>query len=93
MNIKGIGYINGIDQYKKVASNKVNKPEKTEVSDRIELSKEARILSGYTIDESLYDNSKKIAEIKNKIQNGTYNVDSNLLSKALVDSMRGKEEW
>ena len=93
MNIKGIGYINGIDQYKKVASNKVNKLEKTEVSDRIELSKEARILSGYTIDESLYDNSKKIAEIKNKIQNGTYNVDSNLLSKALVDSMRGKEEW
>jgi len=92
MNIKGIGYINGIDQYKKVASNKVNKLEKTEVSDRIELSKEARILSGYTIDESLYDNSKKIAEIKNKIQNGTYNVDSNLLSKALVDSMRGKEE-
>ena len=93
MNIKGIGYINGIDQYKKVASNKVNKLEKTEVSDRIELSKEARILSGYTIDESLYDNSKKIAEIKNKIQNGTYNVDSKLLSKALVDSMRGKEEW
>ena len=92
MNIKGIGYINGIDQYKKVASNKVNKLEKTEVSDRIELSKEARILSGYTIDESLYDNSKKIAEIKNKIQNGTYNVDSKLLSKALVDSMRGKEE-
>lgn len=92
MNIKGIGYINGINQYKKVASNKVNKLEKTEVSDRIELSKEARILSGYTIDESLYDNSKKIAEIKNKIQNGTYNVDSNLLSKALVDSMRGKEE-
>lgn len=92
MNIKGIGYTNGINQYNKVASNKVNKLEKTEVLDRIELSKEARILSGYTIDESLYDNSKKIAEIKNKIQNGTYNVDANLLSKALVDSMKGKEE-
>lgn len=92
MNIKGIGYTNGINQYNKVASNKVNKLEKIEVSDRIELSKEARVLSDYKLDESIYDNSKKISEIKSRIQNGTYNVNSNLISKALVDAMRGIEE-
>lgn len=92
MNIKGIGYTNGINQYNKVASNKVNKLEKIEVSDRIELSKEARVLSDYKLDESVYDNSKKISEIKSRIQNGTYNVNSNLISKALVDAMRGIEE-
>lgn len=92
MNIKGIGYTNSINQYNKVASNKVNKLEKTEVSDRIEFSKEARVLSEYKLDESTYDNSKKVSEIKNKIRNGTYNVNSTLISKALVNAMRGIEE-
>lgn len=92
MNIKGISYTNIINQYNKVASNKVNKLEKVEVSDRIELSREAKILSNYKLDENAYDNSKKVIEIKNKIQNGTYNVNSNLLSKELVNTMRGIEE-
>ena len=92
MNIKGIGYTNIINQYNKVASNKINKLEKVEVSDRIELSREAKILSNYKLDENAYDNSKKVIEIKNKIQNGTYNVNSNLLSKELVNTMRGIEE-
>ena len=91
MNINKIGYVNGINQYSKVASNKVNKLEKTEVSDRIELSKEGRSLSNYTIDESMYDNTKKVAEIKSKIQNGTYNVNATLLSNAIMNSMRGIE--
>jgi len=92
MNIKGISYTNIINQYNKVASNKINKLEKVEVSDRIELSREAKILSNYKLDENAYDNSKKVIEIKNKIQNGTYNVNSNLLSKELVNTMRGIEE-
>jgi negative regulator of flagellin synthesis FlgM len=91
MNIKGIGYTNGINPYNRVASNKVNKLEKTEISDRIELSKEAKLLNDYAIDESIYDNSKKVQDIKNKIKNGTYNVNAKLTAQSLLDAMRGKE--
>lgn len=91
MNIKGIGYTGVINQYNRVASNKVNKLEKREVSDRIELSQEAKLLKNYAIDESTFDNTQKVLEIKNKIQNGTYNVNARLVAQSLLDTMRGKE--
>lgn len=90
MNIKGIGYASGINQYNRVSSNKISKLEKREVSDRIELSQEAKILKNYAIDESAFDNSQKVLEIKNKLQNGTYDINGRLLAQSLLDTMRGK---
>lgn len=91
MNIKGIGYASGINQYNRVSSNKINKLEKRDVSDRIELSQEAKLLKNYVIDESAFNNSQKIIEIKNRIQNGTYDINSRILAQSLLDAMRGKE--
>ncbi|GAA0755421.1 MULTISPECIES: flagellar biosynthesis anti-sigma factor FlgM [Clostridium] len=91
MNIKGVGYTNGINYYNKVTSNKIEKLEKKQVYDRIELSDEAKILKDYSINESNYDNSKKIVEIKNSIQNGTYGYDAKLIAKGMFDAMKGKE--
>ncbi|EOR20132.1 negative regulator of flagellin synthesis [Clostridium sartagoforme AAU1] len=91
MNIKGVGYTNGINYYNKVTSNKIEKLEKKQVYDRIELSDEAKILNDYSINESNYDNSKKIVEIKNSIQNGTYGYDAKLIAKGMLDTMKGKE--
>lgn len=90
MNIKGIGYTSGINQYNRVSSNKISKLEKREVSDRIELSQEAKILKNYAIDESAFNNSQKVLEIKNKLQNGTYDINGRLLAQSLLDTMRGK---
>lgn len=90
MNIKGIGYASGINQYNRVSSNKISKLEKREVSDRIELSQEAKILKNYAIDESAFNNSQKVLEIKNKLQNGTYDINGRLLAQSLLDTMRGK---
>ena len=91
MNIKGVGYVNGINYYNRITSNKVNQVEKTETLDRIELSKEGKLLNDYKIDESSYDNSKKIENIKNMIQNGTYNFDAKLIAKGMLDSIKGME--
>ncbi|MBU5454620.1 flagellar biosynthesis anti-sigma factor FlgM [Caproiciproducens sp. MSJ-32] len=91
MNIKGIGYMSGINQYNRVSSNKISKLEKRDVSDRIELSQEAKLLKNYAIDESAFNNSQKIIEIKNRIQNGTYDINSRILAQSLLDAMRGKE--
>ncbi|MCR1950206.1 MULTISPECIES: flagellar biosynthesis anti-sigma factor FlgM [unclassified Clostridium] len=91
MNIKGIGYANGINYYNKVTSNKIEKLEKKETYDRIELSEAAKILNDYSIDNKNFDNRKKVLEVKNSIYNGTYTYDSKLIAKSMLDAMRGKE--
>ncbi|WP_291647812.1 flagellar biosynthesis anti-sigma factor FlgM [Clostridium sp.] len=91
MNIKGIGYTNGINYYNKVTSNKIERLEKKENYDRIELSEEAKILNDYSIDNKNFDNRKKVLEVKNSIYNGTYTYDAKLIAKSMLDAMRGKE--
>ncbi|EEH98388.1 MULTISPECIES: flagellar biosynthesis anti-sigma factor FlgM [Clostridium] len=91
MNIKGIGYTNGINYYNKVTSNKIERLEKKENYDRIELSEAAKILKDYSIDNKDFDNRKKVLEVKNSIYNGTYTYDTNLIAKSMLDAMRGKE--
>lgn len=91
MNIKGVGYTNGINYYNKVTSNKIERLERKEIYDRIELSEEAKILKDYSIDSNNFDNSKKVLEIKNSINNGTYTYDAKLIAKSMLNAMRGKE--
>ena len=91
MNIIGIGYTNGINYYNKVTSNKIERLEKKENYDRIELSEAAKILKDYSIDNKEFDNRKKVLEVKNSIYNGTYTYDTNLIAKSMLDAMRGKE--
>lgn len=91
MNIKGIGYTNGINYYNKVTSNKIERLKKKENYDRIELSEAAKILKDYSIDNKDFDNRKKVLEVKNSIYNGTYTYDTNLIAKSMLDAMRGKE--
>lgn len=91
MNIKGIGYTNGINYYNKVTSNKIERLEKKENYDRIELSEAAKILKDYSIDNKDFHNRKKVLEVKNSIYNGTYTYDSKLIAKSMLDAMRGKE--
>ena len=91
MNIKGIGYTNGINYYNKVTSNKIERLEKKENYDRIELSEAAKILKDHSIDNKDFDNRKKVLEVKNSIYNGTYTYDANLIAKSMLDAMRGKE--
>ena len=91
MNIKGIGYTNGINYYNKVTSNKIERLEKKENYDRIELSEAAKILKDYSIDNKDFDNRQLVLEVKNSIYNGTYTYDTNLIAKSMLDAMRGKE--
>ena len=91
MNIKGIGYTNGFNYYNKVTSNKIERLEKKENYDRIELSEAAKILKDYSIGNKDFDNRKKVLEVKNSIYNGTYTYDANLIAKSMLDAMRGKE--
>lgn len=91
MNIKGVGSPNGVGYYNKVVQNRVQKTDEVKASDRIEISNAAKVLKGYEIEPSSYDKTAKVAEIKNKISNGTYNIDARLTAKSMLDAMKGKK--
>lgn len=79
-------YINAYNS--NIKSNKnVDKISKTQEVDRIEISSLGKSLTDYSIDNTR-DNSKKIEDIKSKIESGTYNVDARLTAKSLLNAMK-----
>lgn len=91
MNIKGIGSVSNINYYSKISLNKTEKVENIKSSDRIEISEAGKTLKNYGVEISSYDNTNKIIEIKNKLSNGTYNIDAKLTAKSMLDQMKGIE--
>lgn len=90
MNINGLGNIRGIDAYKKTVGKKEVDKTSAVKGDRIELSKEGKALSDYSISKSEFDKSYKIEELKQRINNGTYNVDAKLTAKSIIKAMKEK---
>lgn len=91
MNIKGVGPAAGINYYNKVSINRTEKIENHNNSDRIEISEAAKTLKDYEVNTSSYNKAERIEEIKNKISNGTYNIDAKLTAKSMLDIMKGRE--
>lgn len=91
MNIKGIGSPTAVNYYNKVASSRIEKTDNVKTSDRIELSEAAKILNDYAVETSSYDKAAKVEEIKNKILNGTYNIDAKLTAKSMLDVMKERK--
>ncbi len=79
-----------------INSYKKNTP-KTEVKatvakrDTIELSSAGKNLSALSLDDKLVNSKEKIEAIKNKVMQGTYNVDSKLAAKRIIDIMKGRD--
>ncbi|MBX4262490.1 flagellar biosynthesis anti-sigma factor FlgM [Clostridium estertheticum] len=81
---------NVVNFYKKntvKAEMKVTKAPK----DTIELSAAGKNLSALALDGKLVNSNEKIVDIKNKLNNGTYNVDSKLVAKKIIDNMKGRD--
>lgn len=70
---------------------KLQKDKETDDVDRIEISELGKSLKGYSLDSNI-QNAKKIADIKNKIDSGTYNVDARLTARSLLDAMKERSE-
>ena len=78
-------YINAYNSNRNKAIDKVNK---TKEVDRIEISEVGKTLKNYSSD-NVIGNPQKIADIKNKIDSGTYNVDARLTAQSLLIAMKG----
>lgn len=88
MNINGINSNNVINFYSKNKNRVSQTKEVNNVSDRIEISKLGKRLTNYTLEGVNVDNSKKIQELKNQINNGTYNVDAKLTARSILDTIK-----
>lgn len=88
MNINGINSNNVINLYSKNRNRVSQTKEVKSVSDRIEISKLGKSLTNYTLEGVNMDNSKKIQELKNQINNGTYNVDAKLTARSILDTIK-----
>lgn len=88
MNINGINSNNVINFYSKNKNRVSQTKEVNNVSDRIEISKIGKSLTNYTLEGVNVDNSKKIEELKNQINNGTYNVDAKLTARSILDTIK-----
>lgn len=88
MNINGINSNNVINLYSKNRNRVSQTKEVKSVSDRIEISKLGKSLTNYTLEGVNVDNSKKIEELKNQINNGTYNVDAKLTARSILDTIK-----
>lgn len=77
-------YINAYSSNSSKAVEKVNKAKET---DRIEISELAKSLKDYSLSSDI-GSVKKVADIKSRVENGTYNVDARLTARGLLNAMK-----
>lgn len=86
MNIKGIGMQVVTNLYNNNSTKRVSNEIKRFESDRVEISDLGKSLCKY--DKLGIDHREKIQELKEKISNGTYNVNARLTAESIVNSIR-----
>ena len=86
MNIKGIGMQCIANLYNKNSVKKTNNVEKVTNKDTIEISSLGKSLSNY--DSMNVDNRQKVQELKEKISNGTYDVNAKLTAQSILNSIK-----
>ena len=59
--------------------------------DTIELSSEGKSLSALALNDKSVNSKEKIEAIKNKVNLGTYKIDSRLTAKKIIDVMKGRD--
>lgn len=77
--------------YKLQSSNTYAKNKVETKNDRVEFSQTAKYLSNISTREEKID-EKKINEIKNKIESGTYKIDSKTIARKILEDIKGERK-
>lgn len=89
MKIDSIRTNNMINIYKQQKLYEKINATKNEIKDKVEISDTAKYLNKIVSDNENID-IDKIDEIRNKIKQGTYSVDSKDLAKKMIEVMKGE---
>ena len=82
-------YINAYNSNSSKTVEKVNKAKET--TDRIEISELGKSLKDYSLTSDI-GSVKKVADIKARLESGTYSVDARLTAKSLLNEMKESNE-
>jgi len=88
MDVKGIGSHNIINLYNKNNNKILPKEAIKKPSDSIEISSLGKSLTNFSLDGLNIDNASKIAELKSKVESGTYNVDAMVTAKSMMNFIK-----
>lgn len=91
MKVEGINSHNVINSYNSNKSRVIDKVQKSNSTDRIEISEIGKSLNNYSLESSSINRLSNIEEIRNKINNGTYNVDAKLTAQSILDHIGGNK--
>ena len=87
MSIERINSQPYINAYKSNSNKPIDKVSKSKEVDRIEISELGKSLKDYSLSNDT-GNAKKVADIKNKVDSGTYSVDARVTAKSLLNAMK-----
>jgi negative regulator of flagellin synthesis FlgM len=88
MSIDRINRPQYINAYNSNRNKTIDKVDKAKEVDRIEISDIGKSLKTYSANGNVIGNAQKIADIKNKIDNGTYKVDAGLTAQSLLSDIK-----
>lgn len=90
MDVKGIGSHNIINLYNKNSNNSkvVPKDAIKKSSDSIEISSLGKSLTDFSLEGLNINSPSKIAELKSKVESGTYNVNAKLTAKSMINFIK-----
>ncbi|MGN0143864.1 MAG: flagellar biosynthesis anti-sigma factor FlgM [Clostridium sp.] len=89
MSIDKINRQSFITAYNSNSGKTVKNIDKSRDCDTIEISSLGRSLKDYSMDNSI-SSLRKVAEIKSKVESGTYNIDARLTAMSMLNSMKGE---
>ena len=87
MSIDRINRQSFINAYNSNSNKAVKSVDKVKNVDTIEISSLGKSLKDYSSDNNI-DNAKKVAEIKSKVDSGTYSVNARLTAQSLLNSIK-----
>lgn len=88
MSIDRINRQSFITAYNTNSKRNIQKIDKTNSTDTIEISSLGKSLKDYSMTSDI-NNAKKVAEIKSRVEAGTYNLDARLTAKSILNYMKG----
>lgn len=88
MSINRINNQSYINAYSSKMNKSIDRVNKTQATDRIEISSVGKSIRDYSLNTDVINNAKKIEDIKNRIENGTYSVDARLTARSILEAMK-----
>lgn len=89
MSIDRVNRQSFINAYNSNSKKTVKNINKTKTFDTIEISSLGKSLKDYSL-ESNANSTQKVAEIKTRVDSGTYSIDARLTARSIMNAMKGE---